>query len=64
MACKDYDKVKKGPAPVGTGVVNFKRIFANAKLSGMKHFFVEHDMPADPVASITTSFKNLKLIMR
>ena len=61
---KDYDKVKKGPAPVGTGVVNFKRIFANAKLSGMKHFFVEHDMPADPVASITTSFKNLKLIMR
>lgn len=60
---KDYDKEKKGPAPVGTGVVDFKRIFANAKVSGMKHFFVEHDMPADPVASITTSFNNLKSIM-
>jgi sugar phosphate isomerase/epimerase len=61
---KDYDKVKKGPAPVGTGIVNFKRIFDNAKIAGMKHFFVEHDMPADPYASITTSFKNLGKIVK
>ncbi len=60
---KDYDKEKKGPAPVGTGIVDFKRIFANAKVAGMKHFFVEHDMPADAFASITESMKNLKKIV-
>jgi sugar phosphate isomerase/epimerase len=57
---KDIDKEMKGPQPVGTGIVDFKRIFANAEISGMKYFFVEHDMPADPWASITTSFNNLK----
>jgi sugar phosphate isomerase/epimerase len=61
---KDLDKDKKGPVPVGTGIVDFKRIFANAKFSGMKHFFVEHDNPADPFASITTSYNNLKKILK
>ena len=61
---KDYDKEKKGPAPVGTGIVDFKRIFANAETAGMKHFFVEHDMPADPFASITTSYNNLDKILK
>lgn len=60
---KDLDKDKKGPQPVGTGIVDFKRIFANAKIAGMKHFFVEHDMPADPFASITTSFTNLNKML-
>ena len=61
---KDLDKDKKGPAPVGTGIVDFERIFANAKVSGMKHFFVEHDSPADPFASITTSYNNLNKILK
>jgi hypothetical protein len=43
--------------------VPFKDIFAHAGLAGMKHYFVEHDMPADPFASITTSFNNLKKIV-
>ena len=60
---KDLDKYKKGPVPVGTGVVDFKRIFANAKVSGMKHFFVEHDNPADPFASISTSYHNLNKML-
>jgi sugar phosphate isomerase/epimerase len=60
---KDLDKEKKGPLPVGEGIIDFKRIFENAKVSGMKHFFVEHDMPADPFASITTSYKNLNKIL-
>jgi sugar phosphate isomerase/epimerase len=60
---KDLDKEKKGPAPVGEGVIDFKRIFENAELSGMKHFFVEHDMPADPFGSITTSYNNLQKIV-
>lgn len=60
---KDIDKNFTGPQEVGTGVVDFKRIFANSKKAGMKHFFVEHDGPADPVKSITTSFQNLKKIL-
>jgi sugar phosphate isomerase/epimerase len=60
---KDLNKEKQGPAPVGEGVIDFKRIFDNADVAGMKHFFVEHDMPADPYASITTSYNNLQKIM-
>jgi sugar phosphate isomerase/epimerase len=60
---KDLDKEMKGPQPVGTGIVDFKRIFENAPIAGMKHFFVEHDMPADPFASLTTSLGNLKKII-
>jgi sugar phosphate isomerase/epimerase len=60
---KDIDKEMKGPLPVGTGIVDFKRIFANAEVAGMKHAFVEHDMPSDPFASITTSFNNLKKML-
>lgn len=55
----DYQKVE----PLGNGVIDFKTIFANASKSGMKHFFVEHDMPANPLDSIKTSFAYLtKLI--
>ena len=60
---KDLNKEKQGPAPVGEGIIDFKRIFHNADVAGMKHFFVEHDMPADPYASITTSYNNLQKIM-
>jgi sugar phosphate isomerase/epimerase len=60
---KDIDKDLKGPQPVGTGVVDFKRIFANAEVAGLKHPFVEHDMPADPYASLSTSYANLKKII-
>ena len=61
--CKDLDKARNGPAPVGTGVIDFPRIFANARVAGMKHFFVEHDMPKDAFASITTSYNNLTKIL-
>jgi sugar phosphate isomerase/epimerase len=49
--------------PVGEGTIDFKRIFANAQIAGMKHFFVEHDMPKDAYASITASISNLKKIL-
>ena len=61
---KDLDKEKQGPVPVGTGIINFKRIFANARVSGMKHFFVEHDMPSDPFASIKTSYNYLSKVVK
>jgi sugar phosphate isomerase/epimerase len=61
---KDLDKEKKGPVPVGEGIIDFKRIFDNAATAGMKHIFVEHDMPADAYASITESFQNLTKILQ
>ena len=60
---KDLDRERTGPAPVGTGVVDFKRIFGSADVAGMKHFFVEHDMPKDAFASITTSYNNLSKLL-
>jgi len=57
---KDISKDFKTLEPVGEGVVDFKRIFANVETAGAKHYFVEHDMPADAFASIATSYKNLR----
>lgn len=60
---KDLDKEMKNVLPVGEGVIDYKRIFEAASASGMKHFFVEHDMPKDPLASITASFNHLSKIL-
>jgi sugar phosphate isomerase/epimerase len=45
---------------VGEGEIDFGRIFAHAELAGLQHFFVEHDNPQDSLASIRTSFENLR----
>lgn len=61
---KDFDKEYKNLMPVGEGVIDFKHIFEAAKTAGLKHIFVEHDMPKDPIASITSSYGYLsKLAM-
>jgi len=54
---KDMDKTeKKNFTEVGNGVIDFATIFQNAKLSGMKHFFVEQDVcPGNPLDSIKQS---------
>ncbi|HVV53828.1 MAG TPA: sugar phosphate isomerase/epimerase, partial [Mucilaginibacter sp.] len=57
---KDISADFKTLLPVGEGVVDFKDVFANVKIAGAKHYFVEHDMPKDPFASIATSYKNLR----
>jgi sugar phosphate isomerase/epimerase len=44
-------------ADVGAGQIDFKTIFSKAK--GVEHYFVEHDQPADPIASIAASYKYL-----
>src|SRR5207245_399172 len=54
---KDMDKTRaRGSAAVGRGVTGFKKIFARSAQAGIKHYFVEHDQPADPFASIEASF--------
>jgi sugar phosphate isomerase/epimerase len=56
---KDLDKTTMNPAEVGTGVVDFRRIFDNAKESGMKYFFVEQDGAPQPMQNVTNSYKYL-----
>ena len=56
---KDLDKATMNPAEVGTGVVDFKRIFDNAKESGMKYFFVEQDGAPQPLQNVTNSYNYL-----
>ena len=50
---------KKQPVEVGTGIVDFKPIFAAAKTAGMQHFFVEQDGAPKPLENITVSFNNI-----
>jgi sugar phosphate isomerase/epimerase len=60
---KDLDKTTMSPAEVGSGVIDFKRIFDNAKESGMKYFFVEQDGAPQPLQNIANSYSYLdKLI--
>jgi sugar phosphate isomerase/epimerase len=42
-------------ADVGAGTIEWARIFARSKQAGIEHFFVEHDDPPDPFASIAAS---------
>lgn len=60
---KDLDKEFKTIMPVGEGTIDFKRIFDAADKSGMKHFFVEHDMPKDAWASIRSSYAYLEKML-
>lgn len=51
-------------AEVGTGSINFHKIFAQAKLAGVKHLFVEQDkITIDPFQSITKSYKYVKNVL-
>ena len=45
---------------VGAGTINWASLFEQRKLAGIEHFYVEHDNPPDPWASITASMAYLK----
>lgn len=49
-----------GMTEVGSGLIDWKRIFAQSDKAGIKHYFVEHDRPKNPFESIKTSFLFLK----
>jgi sugar phosphate isomerase/epimerase len=59
---KDMDNTPQHAfTEVGSGVIDWNRIFAHAKESGMKEFFVEEDKcPGDPFVSIRESYQYLK----
>lgn len=65
---KDLQRVQgtKTMAPVGRGTLDFKTIFAHARESGMRHFFVEHDNAASTggsLASIQASYSYLRQLL-
>lgn len=45
---------------VGAGAIDWRRLFAARRPAGIRHFFVEHDEPADPFDSIRTSYAYLR----
>ncbi|MEX1187592.1 MAG: sugar phosphate isomerase/epimerase [Gemmatimonadaceae bacterium] len=49
---------------VGQGDIDFGRLFAAGERAGLKHFFVEHDNPADSLASVRASYEHLRRILR
>jgi sugar phosphate isomerase/epimerase len=61
---KDLDKVNKEPAEVGSGIIDFKRIFDNSKESGMKYFFVEQDGAPQPIQDVTNSYNYLNKLFK
>jgi sugar phosphate isomerase/epimerase len=62
---KDMDKGDKNRnADVGTGSIDFKALFAKAKLSGMTNFYVEQETyPGTPIDSIEKSAAYVKTII-
>ncbi|HRP07894.1 MAG TPA: sugar phosphate isomerase/epimerase [Gemmatimonadales bacterium] len=44
---------------VGKGTIDFAAIFRAARQGGFKHYYVEHDNPADPMSSARTSYRYL-----
>ncbi len=50
-----------GPAParamvdVGAGTIDFRALFALGAQAGLRHAFIEHDEPSDPMASVQAS---------
>jgi sugar phosphate isomerase/epimerase len=44
---------------VGSGIIDWKRIFVHSEKAGIKHYIVEHDKPTDAYASITESYEYL-----
>lgn len=49
---------------VGEGAIDFAGIFAQADRAGVKHYFVEHDQPADPLNDVRVSFAAVQKLLR
>jgi sugar phosphate isomerase/epimerase len=45
---------------VGAGRIPWKTIFARRQQAGIRHFFIEHDEPADPLATVRRSYEYLR----
>lgn len=50
------EDVEKSMTSVGDGIIDWKRIFAHSEQAGIKHYFVENDMPKDAFANLAASY--------
>ncbi|HET9306479.1 MAG TPA: sugar phosphate isomerase/epimerase [Candidatus Sulfotelmatobacter sp.] len=57
---QDFGSSLKDITEVGSGMIDWKRIFAHSEQAGIKHYIVEHDNPKQPLESIKTSYEYLK----
>ena len=52
--------------PVGVGQIDFKPVFANAALAGLKHFVIEQDNAAtwgDSLSAARISYQNMRTLL-
>lgn len=49
-----------GMVDVGDGVIDWKAIYEKRREAGIKHWFVEHDDPKDPMGSLRRSYGYMK----
>jgi sugar phosphate isomerase/epimerase len=55
------DTAQKGFTEVGNGIVDFRRVFAQSHLGGIRHYFVEQDETKGPaIESIRESYRYLR----
>ena len=45
---------------VGAGIIPWKAVFARREQAGIRHYFIEHDAPPDPLASVRRSYEYLR----
>jgi sugar phosphate isomerase/epimerase len=56
---QDFGSSLTDMTSVGSGIIDWKRIFAQSDKAGIKHYIVEHDKPEDPFDSIKKSYDYL-----
>lgn len=58
----DPSKLHGAMADVGSGIIDWKRIFAAGEKGGIQHYFVEHDEPKDAWATLKNGEMYLKQV--
>ncbi len=56
---QDFGDSLKDMTAVGSGIIDWKKIFLQSDKAGIKHYIVEHDKPENPFESITSSYQYL-----
>ena len=56
---QDFGDSLKDMTAVGSGIIDWKRIFGQSEKAGIKHYFVEHDKAEAPFESIKMSYDYL-----
>lgn len=55
------DRAEDGSfADLGTGTIDFGRIFREARTSGTVEYIVEHDQPSDPLSTVDVGYRYLR----